>query len=208
YSIAHDLAGNTQPTPSAAQATVQIVSTLTVGSITPVAPNPRNTTVDAMDVTFSEPIDLSTFDTSDVTLTRNGGSVPLSALTFAPVSGATYRIGGLSAFDGSDGLYTLTVDAHGIEDPNEIPGTGSQSISGLTDPPPPTSGADPLPPATPASTIAVSVTGSDPNGVGGSPASGLDSFDIYSNTDGGAYALWTTVTPASPSAVFTGTVGH
>ena len=59
YSVATDNAGNVQPTPAAAQATVQIVAPVTVTSITPVSPNPRNTAVSAIDVTFSAPINTS-----------------------------------------------------------------------------------------------------------------------------------------------------
>ncbi len=39
---------------------------------------------------------------------------------------------------------------------------------------------------------------------GGSPPSGLASFDIYSSTNGGAWSLWTSVPASSPSANFTG----
>ncbi len=56
YSIATDNAGNVQPTPAAAQQTVQILTPMTVTSIAAVSPNPRNTSVSSLDVTFSQPI--------------------------------------------------------------------------------------------------------------------------------------------------------
>jgi hypothetical protein len=56
YSIATDNAGNVQPTPAVAQQTVQILSPLSISSIAAVSPNPRNTDVSSIDVTFSEPI--------------------------------------------------------------------------------------------------------------------------------------------------------
>ena len=208
YSVATDNAGNVQSTPASAQQTIQIASGLTITSISPVSPNPRNATVATVDVTFSESIDASTLNASDVTLTQNGTNVPLSSLSFTLVSGTTYQIGGSSTFDATDGLYALTVNATDINDANEIPGTGSLSTSWLMDTTPPTSSVSSLPASTTSTTFAVSVTGSDPNGPGNSPASGVVSFDIFTNTDGGAFTLWTTVTPASPSAQFTGQAGH
>ncbi len=56
YSVATDNAGNLQPTPTGPQATIQIGSALGITAITPVSPNPRNTPVSIIDVTFSEPI--------------------------------------------------------------------------------------------------------------------------------------------------------
>ena len=201
-------AGNIQPTPVSAQQTVQIVSGLTITSISPVSPNPRNTTVATIDVTFSESIDPSTLTSSDLTLTQNGVNVPLSSLSFTLISGTTYQIGGLATFDATDGLYALTVSAAAINASNETPGTGSLSASWAMDTTPPASTVSVLPAATTSTTFTVAVTGSDPNGPGNSPASGIASFDIFTNTDGGAFTLWTTVTPASPAAQFSGEDGQ
>ncbi len=73
FGIATDNAGNVQPTPTAAQATTEIVGGLSVSSIAAVSPNPRNSTVSSIDVTFSEPVNLTTFTDSALTLTDNGG---------------------------------------------------------------------------------------------------------------------------------------
>lgn len=51
-----------------------------------------------------------------------------------------------------------------------------------------------------AKSFTVTVTGSDP----GSPSSGVATYDIYTSVNGGTYALWTTATAGSPSAVYTG----
>ena len=198
YSVATDNAGNVQPTPTQAQATVQIVSGLTITSITPVTPNPRNTAVATVDVTFSESIDVSSLDSSDITLTQNGTDVPVSSLTFTPISGTTFQVGGLAAFDVTDGVYVWSVNAGGIKDTNESAGSGSLSTSWLMDTTPPVSTVSSLPTPTTSTTFNVSVGGSDPNGPDNSPASGVASFDIFTDTDGGSFSLWMTVTPASP----------
>ncbi len=49
-------------------------------------------------------------------------------------------------------------------------------------------------------TFAVAVTGTD----GGSPPSGVKSFDIYSSTNGGPWTFWTTVSASSATSNFTG----
>ena len=65
---------------------------------------------------------------------------------------------------------------------------------------PPTSKVSALPQRGTSLTFPVSVTGSD----GGSPPSGVKSYDIYSSTNGGAWKLWTTVAASIPTASFTG----
>ena len=54
----------------------------------------------------------------------------------------------------------------------------------------------------------MSVTASDPNGSNGSTPSGVASIAIYDSKNGGAFTLFTTVTPADPSALFTGQAGN
>ncbi len=201
FSIATDNAGNVQPTPTAAEQTVQIISPLSITSIASVSPNPRNTAVSSIDVTFSEPIKLSTFTDSSVTLTDNsGGNLITSVVTFASVSGSTYQINGLSSLTANNGNYTLSVNAAGIDDQNGNPGSGSLSTSWLMDTTPPTSTVNLLPKQGTSLTFAVTVTGSDD----GSPASGVKSYNIYSSTNAGAWSLWTTVPASNPTANFTG----
>ena len=205
YSIATDNAGNVQPTPAAAQQTVQILSPLSVSSITPVSPNPRNAAVSYIDVTFSEPVNLNTFTDSALTLTDNGRSNLISsAVTISLVSGSTYQVGGLAGLTAAEGNYTLTVNAAGIQDPSGNPGSGTLSTSWLMDTTPPTSHVNALATRGTSLSFAVSVTGSDPNGANGSPPSGVASYDIYASTNGGPWTLWTTVPASIPTATFTG----
>ena len=98
--------------------------------ITPVAPNPQTGPVSFIDVTFSEEVDLSTFDFNDVTLTRNGGTnLAGSSVTVSHVSGTTYRIGNLTLLTGGDGNYQLTVDAKSVNDYGLNAGTNTLSTA-------------------------------------------------------------------------------
>lgn len=73
--------------------------------------------MEAVEVTFSEEIDLPAFDYQDVVLTRNEGpNLVDAAVTVSHVSGFTYRIGNLARLTQEDGNYRLTVDAAGIRD--------------------------------------------------------------------------------------------
>ena len=47
---------------------------LSVGSIAAISPNPRNSYVSSIDVTFSEPINTSSLTSGALTLTDDGGS--------------------------------------------------------------------------------------------------------------------------------------
>src|SRR5262249_55064426 len=87
YSIATDLAGNFQPTPAAAQQSVQILAPLAINSIASVSPNPRNTPLSSLNVTFNLPIDVNNISSSAVTLTDNGNPVAVSGISFVLVSG-------------------------------------------------------------------------------------------------------------------------
>ena len=165
----------------------------------------------SVDVTFSAPINLSTFSIANLSLTDNGGSnLITSAVTIALVSGttATYEIGDLSGLTTAEGTYVLTVNASGIQDEAGNAGTGSMSTTWLMDTTAPTSTASALPSQTTSTTFSVSVTGTDPSGANGSTPSGIASFAIYVSKDGGAFSQFATVTPADPSAVFVGQAGN
>ena len=98
----------------------------TVAAIVPVSPDPRNTAVGSVFVSFSESIVPASFDVSDLTLTRNGGSDLITgAVTIAPVFGAIYEIGNLAGLTGLAGNYVLTVNAAGVQDPAGNSGSGS-----------------------------------------------------------------------------------
>jgi hypothetical protein len=205
YSVATDNVGNVEPTPAAAEASTTIVSPLAVTSIAAVSPNPRNTPVSTIDVTFSEPIDPSSFTTTALTLTDDGGSNQItSAATIGLVSGSTYQVSGLSGLTAAEGAYTLTVNAAAIDDPGGNAGSGTASTSWLMDTTPPVSHVNALPQRGTSLNFAVSVTGTDPDGADSSPPSGVASYDIYSSNDGGPWTFWTTVPAANPSATFAG----
>ncbi|MBR5757537.1 MAG: hypothetical protein IKX88_02940, partial [Thermoguttaceae bacterium] len=77
----------------------------------------RVTPLESVDVEFDEPIDASTFTTSNLTLTRNGGQNLIdSFVTIQQISDKVYRITGLSSATGSDGAYALSVSTLGVTD--------------------------------------------------------------------------------------------
>ncbi len=162
----------------------------------------------SVDVTFTEPIDLATFTSADLTLTDNGRpNVITSAVKINLVSGSTYQIDGLAGLTGSEGTYTLSVNASAVQGTAGGAGTGSLSTSWLMDTTPPTSSVNPLPSLTTLTSFLVTAAGTDPSGAGGSMPSGIASFAIYVSADGGPFTLFATVTPYVPSAVFVGTPG-
>ncbi len=209
YSIATDNAGNVQATPTAPQQTAQIISPASVTSIAAVMPNPRNTPVSTIAVTFSIPVNPSTFGSSTLTLTDNGNPVAITgAVSLSLVSGSTYDINGLAGLTTAEGTYSLTVNAASISDSYGNPGTGSLSTSWLMDTTRPTSTVSALPAQTTSTSFTVSATSSDPTGSNGSTPSGVASIALYDSKDGGSYTQFASVTPASPSALFTGQAGH
>jgi subtilisin family serine protease len=121
-----DAAGNTTITPlnlfadTIKPAINQFVSVPT-SSINP---------IDTLDILFSEPINLSTFNKNDLTLTRDGVTLTLpDTVTVALVSGTTYRINGLGALTTPLGNYQLKVDATTIKDLAGNNGDASQTAS-------------------------------------------------------------------------------
>ena len=207
YSIATDYAGNVQATPTAAQQTVQILSPLSVTSITAVSPNPRRTAVSSVAVTFSEPVDLATFTRAALTLTDNNGSnLITSAVTISLVSGSTYQINNLSGLTKANGAYTLTVNATHIKDQAGVAGTNSLSTSWLMDTTAPASHVvNSLGTSQTTDSFSVTVSYSDPTS-GKSPASGVSSVDLYYSVNNGPFALYQTNTiipSASGTTTFT-----
>ncbi len=187
---------------------VQILPPMTVSSIASVSPNPRNTPVTSIDVTFSVPIDTTSLAPGAIALSDDGQSVSTAGVSLALVSGTTYAIDGLGSVTAAEGSYALTVNAADITDQYGNPGTGSLSTSWLMDTTPPTSTVNPLPATTTSTSFSVSVTGSDPTGSDGGPPSGVASFAIYDSEDGGPFALLATLTPADPETTFTGADGR
>ena len=144
YSVATDNLGLVQPTPIVAQATVEILAPMAVTSIDSVSPDPRNTSVSTLDVTFSLPIDTSSLSPRLV-LTDNGQPVSTTGVSLSPGLGHHLPIDGLSGLTTAEGTYTLTVNAADIPDQYGNPGTGTVSTSWLMDTTPPTSTVNALP---------------------------------------------------------------
>jgi trimeric autotransporter adhesin len=132
-----DLAGNAG-FGSASTGWIMDTTPPTVAGISPITPDPRNTAVDTVDVTFSEPIDPTTFDPTDVALSRDGSSVAFSGLSITELSASRYEVSGLAAFTAAEGAYALTVDATGVQDLAGNAGSGTGSVSWTMDVTPPT----------------------------------------------------------------------
>jgi hypothetical protein len=201
FSLATDNAGNTQPVPSSPQQSVQIVAPVGVSAIAGVTPNPRNTAVGSITVSFTEPINPASLSSLALTLTDNGGpNLITSGVSLALVSGSTYQVNGLSSLTAANGQYSFTVNAAGLEDTYGNSGTGSASTLWLMDATPPTSTVSPLPARESTLTFPVSISASD----AGSPASGLALTKIYDSTNGGPWYYFTTLIAPATTASFTG----
>jgi hypothetical protein len=108
-----DAAGNITNTPLALFADTIKPAITEFVSVPTSSVNP----VDTLDVRFSEPIDLTTFNKNDLTLTRDGVALTLpDTVTVEFVSGNTYRIKGLQGLTTPLGSYQLQVDATTIKD--------------------------------------------------------------------------------------------
>jgi hypothetical protein len=101
-----------------------------------VTPNPRNSAVGILGLTFSESV--TGVDLSDLQLTRNGQPVPLSGNLLAG-SGASYSLN-LANHTSASGNYILTLssNASGIADAAGNPLSAGASVSWTTDATPPT----------------------------------------------------------------------
>jgi uncharacterized delta-60 repeat protein len=108
-----DAAGNTTNTPLSLFAdTIKPAITEFVS-----VPTSSSTPIDALDVRFSESINLTTFNKNDLILTRDGVALTLpDTVTIELVSGTTYRVKGLQALTTPLGTYQLKVDATTIQD--------------------------------------------------------------------------------------------
>jgi hypothetical protein len=100
-------------------------------TINAVTSNPAviNASMDSFDVTFSTPIDLSTFTAADISLTRDAGPNLITPdISIVLVSGSTYRIQGTSDITSVNGKYALTIHPQGIADAAGNAGTGKDFV--------------------------------------------------------------------------------
>ncbi|MBE9257518.1 putative Ig domain-containing protein [Dolichospermum sp. LEGE 00246] len=109
-----DAAGNTTTSPLSLFADI---TPPTLVKFTNIPQTPVTNPINAIEVEFSEIINLSTFDYQDITLTRDGGSnLITNAVTIEYLSGNTYRINGLGSLTQALGNYTLQINTTGLQD--------------------------------------------------------------------------------------------
>jgi hypothetical protein len=100
-----DAAGNTLSTTDLSDSWT-VDATPPTADIVDVSPDPRNTAVDTVAITFSEPV--SGFDVTDLVLQAGaGGNLLTAAQTLTTSDNVTYTLGNLAAVTGNSGTYTL-----------------------------------------------------------------------------------------------------
>ena len=91
-----------------------------IDSLASATPNPRNVPLTSIDVLFSEPIDLATFNYADLVLQRDGSSNLINAASGVSIVTTAdpklYRIQFPTALTAASGSYVLRVTAAGIAD--------------------------------------------------------------------------------------------
>jgi CSLREA domain-containing protein len=108
--VAIDLAGNTNTAATQFNRTFD-PSALSV-TITPVSPDPRNTSVSSIQIVFNKAV--TGFDLADLTLKLNGGANLLTgAQTLTSGDNITWTLGNLSGLTGTAGTYVLKLTAAG-----------------------------------------------------------------------------------------------
>ncbi|MFI5453930.1 MAG: Ig-like domain-containing protein [Isosphaerales bacterium] len=196
YSVATDNLGNRQPAQGSAQARTTVDSAAPTSTVA--ALPPFSSTSFTINWSGSDDPGGSGLASYSVYVSDNEGA-------FAPLMIDTTQTS--TNFMGVDGhrygFYSVATDNVG----NVEPTPSSAQATTLVDVTPPTSTVNPLPAETTSTSFTVSVTGSDPTTAGGTP-SGVASYAIYDSTDGGAFALFTTVPASNPTATFTAQAGN
>ena len=111
YSVATDIGGNQQATPTTAQATTLVDLPPTATIVSPGA-NPLTTPVDQLTISFSKPV--AGLVLADLSLTLNGGANLLTASqTLTTSDGENYMLGNLASLTDNPGTYLLALTAAG-----------------------------------------------------------------------------------------------
>ena len=134
--VAIDLAGNANTAATQFNRTYD-PSALSV-TITPVSPDPRNTSVSSIQIVFNKAV--TGFDLPDLSLKRNGGAELLpGAATLTSGDNITWTLGNLSGLTGTAGTYVLLLTAAGsnIKDAALNSLTSDATESWVTDTTPP-----------------------------------------------------------------------
>ncbi|MGC3958042.1 MAG: CARDB domain-containing protein [Verrucomicrobiota bacterium] len=101
-----------------------------VESISAITPNPRNTPVASLLVTFSKAINPATFTLEDLALTLDGGTNLIGVgVSITTADNITFAVSGLGGLTGSEGHYAFTVNAATLIDDVGTAGMGTQSVA-------------------------------------------------------------------------------
>lgn len=188
YSVASDLVGDVEATPTAAEATTRVFAGNLVSQV---AALPAYS-IPVFTVTWSgSDLGGPGLASYDVFVSDNGG-------VFTPLLTAT--TGTAVAFHGKAGhtygFYSVAIDTSGDRQQTPLAAQATTTVAGG----PPTSTVAPLPAYSPASFI-VSWSGSDDGGPG------VATYDVYVSDNGGAYTPFITATTAT-TGTFQGVIGH
>ncbi|MFN0053205.1 MAG: CARDB domain-containing protein [Planctomycetales bacterium] len=192
YSVATDVAGNTEAAPGAADASTTVDATVPTSSVSAL---PTYTTSTSFTVNWSGSDNAGGSGLASYTIyvSDNGGSYS-AWLTDTTSTSALY-----AGADGhSYGFYSVATDNAGNTE--AAPGTADASTT--VDATAPNSSVAALPTYTTSTSFNVSWSGSDNAG-----GSGLASYTIYVSDNGGAYSAWLTAT-TSTSSLYAGADGH
>ena len=154
-----------------------------MADIVDVAPDPRNTPVDSIDIVFSEAV--FGFDLADLTLTRDGGGNLLTSESLTTSDHVVWRLSGLADLTGPDGTYVLTLpgDGSGIADGESNPLQGDATESWVMDTQSPTAAIEDITPDPHDTAIAqIDIVFSE-------PVWGLDVSDLALTRDAGGDLL-------------------
>lgn len=166
-----------------------------------ITPAVRNHPLSSIEVTFSEPIAPDSLTVDDFTLLRGSTPIALTSATLTQINETTWQLGGLSNLTSGDGSYSLTLSGAAVSDPAGNIGEGTAERSFIVDTTAPVGTIQSLPSFQNTATFAVTVAGQDP--LSGDVASGVSAYEIYSQVNGGAFSLWTTVAANNPTAWYT-----
>ncbi len=111
YDPAVDGSGQVAATTGGYAATFIVTPAPVTADVVDVTPDPRTTSVEAVLVQFSRAV--TGFDAGDLTLTRDGETVPLTGISVSTSDGVRWTVAGLAVATGSAGAYVLTVNAAG-----------------------------------------------------------------------------------------------
>jgi Ca2+-binding RTX toxin-like protein len=105
-----------------------------IASITGFNSTLLNTSVDVFQVTFTEPINPSSFDYNDITLRRNNGESLLNnTVAIAQIDPTTFRVGNFAQFTNTEGDYQLLISSNSVQDLDNNYGVGGKGFNWVLD---------------------------------------------------------------------------